>query len=869
LGELVSGLGASARVLVIGAHPDDEDTRLIAWLARGQHVETAYLSLTRGDGGQNLIGNELGEALGVVRTEELLAARRIDGGKQYFTRAYDFGFSKSAEEAFTHWPRDSVLNDVVTVVRAFRPHVIVSVFSGTRRDGHGQHEAAGLLAREAYDVAGDTTRFPAARFGSAWAPLKFYRSAWFRREGATLGFNVGEYNPLLGRSYAEIAAESRSQHKSQAFGTLQRKGALLDYVTREASRVDAPADPKQERSILDGIDTTWARLRPAAGAEARAALDSLPAAIAAVRRALDLFAPESAVEPLARVMGLMARVCGVESAQRCSTLPSSDLSRSLAEGARRASQAMLLAAGVAVEATSAREVVGVGARAGQEVASAGRRDSADPVATIGGGSGDTVGVMVTLYNRGRRPVTVLASSLAVLGRIVLRSGVASAPVVAPDSTHEWTTMLAGSAVSRPWWLARPRAGDMFAVPIDLRSEGERAVENSATVAVRLAGVTVDARVPVVYRYADPVRGDVSRPLAGAPAVSVTLDRAVEYAPANAPLDRAVQVHLRSASVASRDVIVRLRLPAGLSADSATRTVTLPGYDAQRTVAFRVRGKLPPGRHTIAATAASDGETFDSGYVLVDYEHIRPQRLYRSAALAVQGVELKLPQVARVGYVRGVGDNVAPALQQLGVPLVLLDPKSIATADLSAYGAIVVGPRAYEASPELVANNARLLDFTRNGGTMVVQYQQSEITQAGIAPYPMTLTRPADRVTDENAPVRVLDADAPVLNAPNRIGERDFTGWVQERALYMPRTFDQRYVPVLAMNDPGEPPNSAAILVAPYGKGTYVYTTLSFFRQLPAGNPGAARLFANLLSAGRRAPGGVRAATSAAGATVPR
>src|SRR5919205_3848835 len=264
LGELVSGLGVSARVLVIGAHPDDEDTRLITFLARGRHVETAYLSLTRGDGGQNLIGNELGEALGVIRTEELLAARRIDGAHQYFTRAYDFGFSKSAEEAYTHWPHDSLLKDVVTVVRAFRPHVIAAVFSGTPADGHGQHQVAGILAREAFDAATDTVRLPRSATAGlgGWTPLKFYRSTSYRNgEGATLKYNSGEYSSLLGESYAEVAAESRSQHKSQGFGALRRKGYMAGSVRREASRVGAPADAAQERSIFDGIDTTWARIR--------------------------------------------------------------------------------------------------------------------------------------------------------------------------------------------------------------------------------------------------------------------------------------------------------------------------------------------------------------------------------------------------------------------------------------------------------------------------------------------------------------------------------------------------------------------------------------------------------------------------------
>jgi len=849
LGELVAGLGTTARVLMIGAHPDDEDTRLVAWLARGRHVETAYLSLTRGDGGQNLIGNELGEALGAIRTEELLAARRVDGGRQYFTRAYDFGFSKTAEETYQHWPKDSVLNDVVTVVRAFRPHVIVGVFSGTPRDGHGHHQVSGLLAREAYDVAGDTVRFPAARFGPAWTPLKFYRAARFRPEQATLAFNVGEYSPLLGRSYAEIAAESRSQHKSQAFGTLQQKGAQLDYVTREAMRVSAPADAKQERGLFDGIDTTWAALgRLAATAAQRAAIDSLPRAFEAVRRADYFRDPTQLLRPLAAARRLLLALApdgGREAAAGQRAGAPEELVATARTQRARVERLMALAAGLAVEVTAGRELVALG---------------------------DSVRVTVTAHNRGRVPIKVIAVGTSLGHEPWDTTGNARRPapdapyVLLPDSSRGWTFVDAprnaihARQPSGPWWLAKPRVGDLFALPVGRLPEGERGgdrVPMRFDVVIDQPGV--DERplaidVPAtVYRYGDPIEGDVSRPLAVAPAISVTLDRTIEYAPANKPLDRTVQVQLRSASTRGRSVAVRLQLPAGLTADSATRTVTLAGYDAQATVPFRVRGTLAPGNHVLRATAASEGETFASGYVLVDYDHIRPIRLYRDAALTLQGVDLRLPAVARVAYVRGVGDNVAPALRQLGLDVTVLEPAAVATADLSRYGAVVVGPRAYESSARLTAANGRLLDYARSGGTLVVQYQQNEIAGPGIAPFPLTLTRPADRVTEENAPVRLLDPAHPLLAAPNRITERDFAGWVQERSLYMPRTFDAHYTPLLELNDPGEPASRGAVLVAPYGKGTYVYTTLSFFRQLPAGNPGAARLFVNLLGAGKAPP----------------
>src|SRR5450759_3865325 len=367
LGEAVAGLDATARVLVIGAHPDDEDTQLITWLARGRQVETGYLSLTRGDGGQNLIGNELGVQLGMIRTEELLAARRLDGGRQFFTRAYDFGFSKTAEETYKHWPKDSILRDVVTVVRAFRPQIIVAVFSGTPRDGHGHHQVSAILAREAFDAAADTVRFPSRMtLGlGAWSPAKFYRASRFAPAEASVTFNVGELSALRGRTYAEIASESRSQHLSQGFGNLQRRGTSLDYLKLEVSRVSEPL--KRETSLLQNIAADWSRFGnsalPANSSGARAALDSLPAAIAAARAVENLAAPTSMVAPLARVSRLLTAVrdklpcargglaVGCEGAI-------GDLAISLETAEARARAGLLASAGVLVEATAPREQSG-------------------------------------------------------------------------------------------------------------------------------------------------------------------------------------------------------------------------------------------------------------------------------------------------------------------------------------------------------------------------------------------------------------------------------------------------------------------------------------------------------------------------------
>jgi len=723
------------RVLWIAAHPDDEDTNLIAWLARGRNVETAYMSLTRGDGGQNLIGNELGEALGVIRTEELLAARRIDGAHQYFGREYDFGFSKSADETLRHWPRDSVLNDVMTVMRAFRPHIVITTFSGTPRDGHGHHQVSAIIAREAYDRAADTVRFPVSRFGRPWTPLKLYRLARFSPQDRTLAINVGEYNPYLGLSYQEIAADSRSQHKSQGEGTLRRKGVVYDYLMREDSRVTAPP-AKEEQSIFAGLDTT------------------------------KLLVQDGRVTP-----------------------PS-------------------LAPPVQFEAVADRRALALGEEAK---------------------------VTMTVYNRGKSPIKF---SYTYGGDLV------GMKELAPDSSFKWESLYGDSAITQPWWLAAPRNGDMFTPKLDTVSEDERR-NNSVWLLYTADGKQFKLKAPIVYHYVDRVQGDVQRPLIVAPGISITLDQAVEMARANAPLNQLVKATLRSAYIDSTPVTVTLSLPRGVTSDSMSRTVTVAA-GGTRTLTFRLRGKIPPGMQQITATATAKGKTFQSGYVPIEYPHINPQRIYRPSTLSINAVDVVLPPRLNVAYIQGVGDNVAPVLQQLGVPLTILDPDDIPQTDLSRFTTIVVGPRAYQANQTLIDNNEYLLAYVRNGGRMVVQYGQAEMQRPGIMPYPITLSQPAERVTDENAPVTFTDPKSPLLNTPNKITQEDFNGWAQERSTYMPTTFDAHYRTMLSMNDPGAPANKSAILATPYGRGTYIYVPLALFRQLPAGVAGGARIFANLL-----------------------
>ncbi len=846
LGSKLDGIGTTGRVLTIAAHPDDEDTPLIAWLTRGEHVETAYLSLTRGDGGQNLIGDELGESLGAIRTQELLAARRIDGGRQFFTRAYDFGFSKNAEETFQHWPHDSILGDVVRVVRAYRPHVIVAFFSGTPRDGHGHHQVSGILAREAWDLAGDTLRFPVKDYGLPWTPLKFYRSGRQSPNTANLRINTGKYDPLLGRSYYEIAAESRSQHKSQGFGVLQRKGVMWTYLIREASRV-GPDNPNDERTLFDGVDTTWAGRRRAVPVRVAPVLDSALAAVASARATYKTDDPSPLVPQLARALkqfrsvrealgsapaALASDIAGDAASlgSRLSTQANPELWDALSLAIDRTQQALLAAAGVAVEATATKATFPVREASKRNV-------------------NDSLAVNLRIYNRGRTLIELTAASM--LGTTPGTSEAVRVQV-APDSTASLTRYAVASSPDTPWWRARGRQGhDWFLASLDSRDEAQReaSLATQAAVSLNVGGVATSVVVPVIYHYADPVKGDQQVPVAAVPGIITNLASGVEYLSADVPVDREVQVRVQSSYPDQVSLRVRLEVPEGLKADSIERVRVLPA-SGSAVVSFHLSGSLKEGAHQLRAVAYHEGVSATMSESTISYDHIRPMHLYGASNTLYSAVSVAIPTGIRVGYILGVADGGLDALRQLGIPAERLDPSALATTDLSGFTSIVVGPRAYESNPEMLRQNPRLMEYVERGGTLVVQYGAQDMSRFPVMPYPMQWTRPAARVTIEQAPVTVLEPANPLLSSPNKISARDWEGWVQERSTYMPSTFDSHYTGLLAMNDPGEPVNNGSLLAAQFGSGRYVYVTLALFRQFPAGVPGAARLLVNLVSGAR-------------------
>ncbi len=849
LHDIAGALGTTGRVLMIGAHPDDEDTQLLGWLARGAKVDAAYLSLTRGDGGQNAIGNELGEALGAIRTEELLAARRIDGARQFFSRAYDFGFSKTAEETYRHWPRDSVFGDVVRIVRAFRPHLIVAVFSGTPRDGHGHHQVSGMLAKEVYESSMDTVRFPVATYGAPWTVSKFYRAARFNAAGATLRIDVGTYDPIRGEGLGEIAGQSRSQHRSQGFGVAQPRGTLADFVRLEASRVTDVANAAKETGIFDGIDPQLSRFAAGTPPALRPVFDSLTRALATLRTQVDVQSPWNALPRIDAANRLLTRWCtGGDPARSAVCLGDDPVPASLAPAEadrvlsalrtfRQLQELGAASSGLLLEATVNRKFMA---------------------------EGDTASLTIRVTNRS--PFTARVA--------VFTPTTTETPPpkdsIAPGDAYVTTLPLPSYRRSAPWWLHRrsddsiaalgnaivepvARRGDMFVEPAATVDEETRAARPHASVPALVNGVQVQLTAPITWRRIDEVRGQLDSPVLFVPRVAVAIEGGTAgYVRANTPFSRVVTVRVAAHGALAGPATVTLTVPRGITLDSAARTVTIAAGD-EIEVPFRVSGRLAAGRHVLSASVSarvgSEVVTYAMGYQAIEYPHIRTQLLYRPAAIALEAVETAPMPSGLVGYITGLADNVAPMLAQLGATVETLPAATITPAALSRFSVIVVGPRALEAQPALAARMPALQAWVRNGGTMIVQYQQADIARPGMAPFPLTFARPAARVTEEDADVRVLRADSPLLTRPNRIGRTDWAGWVQERATYMPTTADSAYTAVLGMHDPGEPENANALLTAKIGKGTYVFTTLALFRQLPAGVPGAARLFVNLLNAG--------------------
>lgn len=793
-------------VLMIAAHPDDERTNILAWSARGRHLRTAYLSLTRGDGGQNLIGKELFEQLGVIRTQELLAARRVDGAEQLFTRAFDFGFSKTAEETMQKWGREEILGDIVWNIRRFRPDVIILGFSGTTRDGHGHHQTSAILGREAFHAAADPRRFPEQlKHVQPWQARRvFFPTAPFGRfneiedsPATRANVDTGEYNPILGFSYTEIAGQSRSNHKSQGFGAAEPKGAA------PASLIVVDGEPVRN-DMMDGIDTSWRRIP--GGAEVQDLAD----------HARQIYRPESPALVLPTLVQMRKKVAALDH-------PGARLKL------REIDETIALAAGLWVDVAA-------------------DKFQAAP--------GDALALTASAVCRVRNVQARLAG--------VKIEGMPGAPALTEAMPLNYNqrvekkltfTIPAGQPPTAPIQLRRPRQGDKYDQPDQLdigRPEGDPAL--LARFQVEVAGTVIELPRPVLYRWVHPTNGELTRDFVVVPPVALTFARHSYLFASDAAQPIALEVRANKANV---QAAVTLEPPAGWTVTPSSQSVAFKSAGEVKDLQFTLTPPAAASRGPLRAAAQVGEARVTTGLQVISYDHIPPQTLFPPAEAMLVHTPLRTA-VKKVGYVMGPGDEVPEALAQMGCEVTMLEADDLIRGDLSRFEVIVLGVRVWNNRADLRANWPRLQAYMEKGGSVVSQYNDSASVifgrgsrdDASAVPGPYAFRVGRERVTVEEAPVKILAPDHPLFQFPNRITEADFAGWVQERGLYYANQWDDRYQPLLEMNDPGEPPLKGGLLFARYGQGTYVFAPLAFFRQLPAGVPGAYRLFANIISAGK-------------------
>ncbi len=852
LGEAIRKLGTIASLLHTGAHPDDEDSGLLAYMARGRQARTAYLSLTRGDGGQNLIGPELYEALGVIRTEELLAARKIDGAQQFFTRAYEFGFSKTREETLSKWNQEELLRDMVRVIRTFRPLVIVPVFTGTPNDGHGHHQAAGYLTPIAYRDAADPARFPEqiAEGLKPWKAKKlFIRAGTFQqprtepsKEKGVISVNTGQFDSLFGRSYYEIAMQGRSQHRSQDQGAIQQKGPRYSFYKVVDSAVGAK---ENEQDMFDGIDVSLTGIAEFAGkssAQLKKDLAEVQKSADEARETYNPFATAKLTPVIAQGLKKLREVrnslatLGLNEAERY------DTDFLLKQKEADFVDALVKAEGVVVDCLSDDEIV-----------------------TPGQAFNVTVSVYKTL-NHPRAAVVVSLNAPNDWGneKVKERAGGNDERLIA--QTDFKVTVAKDAEATQSYWLKNPRKDDFF-VP----GSGGTGIEPQAPqpviakVELEIAGQKVTLNKEAQYRYADKALGEIRRELKVAPAVSVNVSPSILVSPLSTKTsEQEIRVTVVNNSKEKQTGFIHVGVPSishgaefSASPEGSAFNLIRKGEQASFTIKIKVPPNQGSGDNPILIEAKTfDGRRFSEGYQLISYTHIDPRVIYKKAEPVVKIFDVKVAPNLKVGFIEGAGDDFANALTRLGVNVHIIDSSELATGDLSRYDTIVTGIRVYEVRPDVVANNNRLLDYVKNGGTLIVQYNKGEYARGNFAPYPVKMPQQGfERVTEEDAKVTILEPAHPLFNLPNKITEKDFAGWSQERGAYFLIEWDARFKPLMASHDKGEQDKPGGEVIAEYGRGLYVYTSYAWFRQLPNGVPGAYRLIANLVSLPKtRTPG---------------
>lgn len=799
--EGVKKLNVLASALFVAAHPDDENTRLIAYLANHKYANTAYLSMTRGDGGQNLIGSEIRELLGVIRTQELLAARGVDGGQQFFTRANDFGYSKHPDETFNIWDKDLVKQDVVHAVRNFKPDVIIARFSTEPGRTHGHHTASAILANEAFDLAADPKAFPEqVNTLGTWQStrLLFNTSWWFygsrdkfeKADKSNLfSVDVGVYYPIKGKSNTEIAAESRSMHKCQGFGSAGSRGVQLEYLEFLKGK-------KPENDIFDGINTTWTRVKNGG------AIGKL---VTKIDKKFRYDNPSASLEDLLKVRALIMALPDTEHWKAVKLAEVENL--------------IYHCAGFFFEAT------------------------ANDFSAV---SGEEVKVKIEAINRSN--IEVFLKSATFLPNNMVSEINETLANNRSFVNEETITIPKKMPYGSPFWLQgkNPTLG-MYDVPSSAMANlPQNPVAFKVQFNLTINGQNLIIEKPVVYKRTDPVKAEVYRPFVKLPEVFVSIKDDVYVFADNEPKTVEVVVKSGKADVGG---MVRLDVPKDWKCEPKELPFTLALKGATTTVQFKVTPSEKQEVEQISVVARfEDGSTFSQELTEITYDHIPVQTVLLPATAKFVRVNL-VRKGENVGYIMGAGDEIPASLEQIGYNVSVLENKDITTENLAKFDAVILGIRAYNTVPNLKYHQTKLMEYAKNGGTVIVQYNTSHrLVLEDLAPYPLKLSR--DRVAVEEAEVRILAPKHSVMNTPNKITQKDFENWVQERGLYFPNEWDNAFTPILSANDPGETPKDGGLLVAEYGEGYYIYTGYSWFRELPAGVPGAYRIFTNLISIGK-------------------
>lgn len=788
-------------VLYIAAHPDDENTRLIAYLSNDIKARTGYLSLTRGDGGQNLIGPELREQLGVIRTQELIEARKIDGGEQFFSRANDFGFSKNPEETLQIWDKDQVLSDMIWTIRNFQPDVIINRFDH-RSPGttHGHHTASAMLSFEAFDKVNDPSIYPnQLQYTTTWQPKRlFFNTSWWfygskeKFEAADKSsqskLQIGTYYQSVGKSNQEIAALSRSRHQSQGFGSTGTRGEEEEFL--EFLKGDAPKD---KNNLFEGIDTTWNRVKGG---------KTIGDLLANVDKNFNFKNPSASIPELVKAYQLIQNL----EDKHWKDIKSDEIKKIIYG-----------CAGLYLEAT------------------------ADVQEAIPGSS-----IKVKIEATNRSDIKMNLNSISSVPSSMSIQSITPLENNKPTTKTIELQLPTDEEFTNAYWLNQIGTVGMYIVKDQINIGKPDVIRHvQVTFRIEINGITIPFERNIIYKYNDDVKGEVYQPLDIVPAVTSSFAEKVYIF--NTDRDKTITVKVKAGKDNSNGT-VKLQVAQGWQVKPEQIPFTIEKKGQEIMAVFTLSPSKEASEIDVKSIVTVDGQTFDKTKIDINYPHIFKQMVLKPAEAKAIRLKIKTKN-EKIAYIMGAGDEIPKSLTQMGYTVEILKPEEITTERLANFDVVMTGIRAYNVVNKLAFKQKILFDFVKNGKTMIVQYNTAgDFITNEIAPFPLKISR--DRVTEENAEVRFLAPNHPVLNYPNKITSEDFKGWKQEQGLYYPNEWDQAFTPILSANDKGETPKNGALLIAKYGKGNYVYTGLSFFRELPEGVSGAFRLLANIIAIGK-------------------